>query len=81
MDIFQIDNVKIHQAQIVKEWRNIFTFESPLSHWDVLKKNLQSAGQSTRSWPKMYAPLDGNKCCDVIVIFGWAVYLYSYLFL
>jgi len=23
---------------------------------------------NTRSWTKMYAPLDGNKCCDVISI-------------
>jgi len=60
MAIFQDDNVKIHQAQIVKEWlwgawRIIFTHEStPLSPdlkfiaslWDVLEETLQSAGLS-----------------------------------
>jgi len=57
MAIFQHDNVKIHQAQIVKEWfwawRIISTHESaPLSPdlkfieslWDVLEETFQSAG-------------------------------------
>jgi len=57
MTIFQHDNVKIHQAQIVKEWfwawRIISTHESaPLSPdlkfieslWDVLEETFQSAG-------------------------------------
>jgi len=59
-------------------WGIIFTYElGPLSPdlqiieslWDVLEETLQSAGLwilYTRYWPKIDAPPDGNKCCDVI---------------
>jgi len=59
MAIFQDDNVKIHKAQIVKEWlwgawRIILTHELVTcpdlkfiaSLWDVLEETLQSAGLS-----------------------------------
>jgi len=77
MAIFQDDNVKIRQAQIVKEWlgwsmKNHFdtwigTSDSrPWIHlWDVLKETLQSAW---RSWPNMNVPHDGNGITAFIFI-------------
>jgi len=36
--------------------------------WRRLYRVLDSCIVNTRSWPKVDAPLDGNKCCDDISI-------------
>ena len=62
-EIVQDDNARIHQGQIVKDWFREHEKSMGCSGEDFALWS--DSPINARSWQKMNAILDRNKCCDI----------------